>query len=79
MVIRSDWPLDRVAIRSDGHPIGWPFDSIVTSFGKDVFVYDGWPFEVRCSILKTEKYLYPSGQSIERRLDRVTIRLGQLV
>ena len=40
------WLVDRVAIRSDGHPIGWPFDWFVTSFGEGVFVYDGLPFEV---------------------------------
>ena len=36
----------RVTVRSDGCPVGWLFEWIVTSFGKDVFVYDGLTFEV---------------------------------
>ena len=40
------WQSDQMASRSDVNPFGWPFDWIGTSFGEDVFVYDGLPFEV---------------------------------
>ncbi|KAJ0557320.1 hypothetical protein HanIR_Chr07g0323841 [Helianthus annuus] len=51
MVVRSDsqlfgWQSVRTAIRSDSSPVGWLFEWIVSSFEKDVFVYDGLTFEV---------------------------------